>query len=60
MRLLELFEDFLSDFKWYRRKKGGKWYRVCDHEACGFGGGNIGFWTQRLEDGYAIEKIESY
>jgi hypothetical protein len=51
----------LSNHKFFRRKKGGKWYKVCIHD----GGGFISpmeIWTQKHliedEDSYIIEKEE--
>lgn len=36
----------LSTFEWYRKKKGGKWYKVHDASSAGGIEGPITIWTQ--------------
>jgi len=44
--LWAFIEDILMSFKWYRRRKGGTWYKVADmSDAGGMQSATI-FWTR--------------
>jgi hypothetical protein len=60
MRLIiALFDDILSEFKWYRRRKGGSWYRVIDPADAGGMHSPTPFWTQE-PDNLDVLKEEHY
>jgi hypothetical protein len=43
-RLLSILSPLLKDYKWYRRKVGGKWYSVRPEDITGWGIPNV--WTR--------------
>ncbi len=46
-----MLKFFLSEFKCYRRKKGGKWYLIYDEDSVsGFASGGVEYWTQTLPE----------
>jgi len=56
-----MLDYFLSEFKWYRKRRGGRWYkvRVVAHES-GWTDGNIEYWTRTVKVGEEIIKTENY
>jgi hypothetical protein len=59
--VFQLLKPFLSEFKWYRKKKGGKWFLL--YEKSGFKtiDGASQYWTQYLPTGsYELVKEEMY
>jgi len=53
------FNDFLADFHWYRKKRGGTWYKVLDNEGAGGFEASIEFWTREPGDKEVL-KAEDY
>lgn len=47
--LQRYFDFLLSNFKIYRRKKGGVWYKVRELDVSGIAAGSD-YWTQKAED----------
>jgi len=45
----KLLYCILKGFKWYRRKKGGKWYKYREKDVDGFAAGSE-FWSREKED----------
>jgi hypothetical protein len=43
---LLFLQPVLSRFRWYRKKKGGRWYKMYDFEAGGGFEGSPHFWAQ--------------
>lgn len=43
MRLM--FQALLCQFKFYRRKQGGKWYYICDIQAVSGFATSLDFWS---------------
>jgi hypothetical protein len=43
------FHCLLSGFKFYRKRKGGKWYKIKEMDVSGFAAG-AEFWTQQKPD----------
>jgi len=60
-KVLLFFGSFLSEFKWYRKKKGGSWYNIREYDVSGFAAPGS-WWCQKLPDGddYFILNNESY
>jgi hypothetical protein len=56
-----IFYAFLSNYKWYRKKKGGKWYKIQEDDVSGFAApGEL--WAQALPADYQFRllKEENY
>lgn len=50
MKMILLLFPFLSEFKWYRKRIGGTWYKVYDRTSdFGLAGDTHG-WTQEMPD----------
>lgn len=60
-KALLLLQPLLSSFKWYRKKKGGIWYKMNDFQAGGGFEGSPCFWTQEpgKYEGEVVQK-ENY
>lgn len=48
-KALSLIHSILANFKWYRKKKGGKWYKVYLLDSGAGIQGAIEYWTNTLE-----------
>lgn len=59
--LFLFFGDILCNFKWYRKKTGGKWYKIREYEVGGFAAPGES-WVQSLpaDDQYHLIKEEEY
>jgi hypothetical protein len=58
--MLGYFECILSNFKWYRKKKGGTWYKIYDGSS-DFGlAGDTYSWVQKPLGNVTILKQEQY
>lgn len=57
-----IFKEYVhfvrSDYKSYRKKIGGKWYKIREHDVSGFAGG-ITYWTQSEPDPECDTEIET-
>lgn len=56
---MKFIYNLLTDFKFARKKLGGKWYRVRELDAGGLASG-IEHWTNTLYDDVIILKEEDY
>lgn len=56
----EHINSLLSRFRWYRKKKGGKWYCVYVPQGYSTIDGALQFWTQCIPDNAEIIKEEAY
>ena len=53
--------NFLSEFKSYRKSKGGIWYKIYDNSTASGMTGPIVYWTKtKPNDNLIIEEIENY
>ena len=47
MKIFKQYLHFiLSDYKWYRKKKGGTWYKIVEKDVSGFGAPSE-YWDQK-------------
>ena len=58
--LYHFLDAFLSDFKWYRRKRGGTWYYVYCPDLEGGFQGSVHMWVRKVDNSSVVEKQESY
>ncbi len=56
---MNLFQNLLCDFKWYRKKMGGSWYYVKDTSTSGFSSDIIG-WVRKISGSMEVIKREDY
>lgn len=49
-KALLFLQPILSRFKWYRKRKGGRWYKMYDFHSGGGFEGSPCFWTQAPGD----------
>lgn len=55
-----LIRSLLANFKWYRKRKGGVWYKVYDpHSVTGMSG-YMDYWKQEPPDDWPVIDVERY
>lgn len=56
-----MLEFWLSEFKWYRKKKGGIWYKVSKTaHGSGWTDQTVEYWVREVKEGETIIKTEKY
>lgn len=53
------FLSILSNFEWFRKYTGGKWYKIRESESGGFAAGTES-WVQELTGYEEVLKVEAY
>jgi hypothetical protein len=57
MKLMYINSIF-ANFKWYRRKQGGTWYKVIDTASASGFAGAIRYWTREAPVGDLVLLVE--
>lgn len=59
-KVLSLLFPLLSEFKWFRKRQGGKWYRVYEKNGYNTIDGALTYWTRVVKIGAEIIDEENY